>query len=145
MEAVTHALRWVASKGDSQTTNATVLTDSMNLLRKSEKSNRKPYLTNDNVQQIHLQRSLRIYSPGQAGVKENDYTDRMTDKVTITSSLRPGRSKVLRSLRPFLWAQTETTTQDRSPQESGSKKKKKRRSTIPFNWTRYSPCQIGQH
>ena len=28
---------------------------------------------------------------------------------------------------------------------AAQKKKKKRRSTIPFNWTRYSPCQIGQH
>ena len=34
MEAVTHALRQIASRGDSQTTHAIILTDSMNLLQK---------------------------------------------------------------------------------------------------------------
>ena len=33
-EAVTHAIRSTASSGDSQTTHATILTDSMNLLQK---------------------------------------------------------------------------------------------------------------
>ena len=32
--AVTHALRWIASRGDSQTTHAIILTDSMSLLQK---------------------------------------------------------------------------------------------------------------
>ena len=32
-EAATHALRWIASRGDSQTTHATILTDSMRLLQ----------------------------------------------------------------------------------------------------------------
>ena len=31
MGAVTHALRWIASRGDSQTTRAIILTDSMSL------------------------------------------------------------------------------------------------------------------
>ena len=35
MEAVTHVLRWVASRGDSQITQATILTDSMSLLQKA--------------------------------------------------------------------------------------------------------------
>ena len=34
VKAVAHALRWIASRGDSQTTHAIVLTDSMNLLQK---------------------------------------------------------------------------------------------------------------
>ena len=34
VEAVTHALRWIASRGDSQTTHAIILTDSMSLLQK---------------------------------------------------------------------------------------------------------------
>ena len=34
--AVTHALRWIAPRGDSQTTHAIILTDSMNLLQKVE-------------------------------------------------------------------------------------------------------------
>ena len=34
VEAVTHALRWIASRGDSQTTHAIILTDSVRLLQK---------------------------------------------------------------------------------------------------------------
>ena len=34
MEVVTHALRWIASRGDSQTTHANILTDSVSLLQK---------------------------------------------------------------------------------------------------------------
>ena len=34
VEAVTHALRWIASRGDSQITYAIILTDSMSLLQK---------------------------------------------------------------------------------------------------------------
>ena len=49
VEAVNHALRWIASRGYSQTTHATILTDSMSLLKKekekkSEKWNGKPRL-----------------------------------------------------------------------------------------------------
>ena len=31
MEAVTHALRWIDSRGDSKTTHVIILTDSMSL------------------------------------------------------------------------------------------------------------------
>ena len=34
VEAVTHALRWTISTGDSQTTDAPILTDSVSLLEK---------------------------------------------------------------------------------------------------------------
>ena len=34
VEAVTHALRWTASRGDGRTTYAIILTDSMSLLQK---------------------------------------------------------------------------------------------------------------
>ena len=34
VEAVTYALRWIASRGDNQTTHATILTDSMSLPQK---------------------------------------------------------------------------------------------------------------
>ena len=40
MEAVSHALRWVASRGDSRTPHDIILTDSMSLLQNSGK--RKP-------------------------------------------------------------------------------------------------------
>ena len=36
MEAVTHALRWDASRGDSRTTHAVIVIDSMSLLKKKE-------------------------------------------------------------------------------------------------------------
>ena len=34
VEVVTHALRWIASRGDNRTTHAIILTDSMSLLQK---------------------------------------------------------------------------------------------------------------
>ena len=34
VEAVTHALRWIASRGDSQTTHVLIFTDSLSLLQK---------------------------------------------------------------------------------------------------------------
>ena len=34
VEAAIHALRWIASRGDSQTTHAVILTDSVSLLQK---------------------------------------------------------------------------------------------------------------
>ena len=49
---------------------------------------------------------LRVYCPGHAGVKGNDRADRLTGKATITSSLRLGRSKLLRRLRQHLRAQS---------------------------------------
>ena len=33
-EAVTHTLRWIAPRGDSRTTHAIILADSMSLLQK---------------------------------------------------------------------------------------------------------------
>ena len=44
-EAATHGLRWIASRGGSQTTHTIIPTDSMSLLQKSEKWNGKPRLT----------------------------------------------------------------------------------------------------
>ena len=40
-EAVTRALRWIASRGGSQITQAIILTDSMGLLQKEQKEKRK--------------------------------------------------------------------------------------------------------
>ena len=47
VEAVTHALRWIASRGDSHITHATILTDSMSLLQ-LEMLNGKPRLESVN-------------------------------------------------------------------------------------------------
>ena len=45
------------------------------------------------------------YCPGHAGVKGHGPIDRLRGKATITSGLRFGRSKKLRSLRFYLRAQ----------------------------------------
>ena len=37
VEAVTHYLHWIASRGNSQTTHAIILTDSLSLLQKVER------------------------------------------------------------------------------------------------------------
>ena len=37
VEVVAHAIRWIASRGDSQATYVIIFTDSMSLLQKSEK------------------------------------------------------------------------------------------------------------
>ena len=42
VEAVTHALRWIASRGDSRSTHAILLTDSMTLLQNVKSGIRSP-------------------------------------------------------------------------------------------------------
>ena len=55
-EAVTHALRWTASRGDSQTTHAIILTVSMSLLRKVESGMGSPDC-HVSMLNIHLRKS----------------------------------------------------------------------------------------
>ena len=58
---------------------------------------------------IHLRKLLWVYCPGHAGVrvKGNDRADRLAGKAALTSGLLLGRSEVLRSLRHYLWAQSQ--------------------------------------
>ena len=56
---------------------------------------------------IHLRKLLWVYYPGHSGVKGNDRTDRLAGKATLISGLLLGRSEVLRSLRDYLWAQSQ--------------------------------------
>ena len=96
VEAVTHALRWIASRGDSQTTNAIILTLSMSLLQKKVKNRMGGSEWNVSVVDIHLEKLPWVYCPGHVGVKGNDRTDRLTGKATLTNSLLlRGRSEVL--------------------------------------------------
>ena len=104
MKAVTHALRWIASRGDSQTTHAIILTDSRSLLQKV-KSGMLSQDWNVSVVDIHLRKLLWVYYPGHSGVKGNDRTDRLAGKATLISGLLLRRSEVLRSLRHYLRAQ----------------------------------------
>ena len=68
MEAVTHAFRWIASRGDSQITHAIILTDSMGLLQKVKSEMGSPDW-NVSMFDSHLQKVLWVYCPGHAGVK----------------------------------------------------------------------------
>ena len=54
-----------------------------------------------------LRQLLWVYCPGNAGVKGNDRADRLAGKATIASGLRLGISKVLKSLRHYMWAQSQ--------------------------------------
>ena len=93
-EAVTHAIRSTASSGDSQTTHATILTDSMNLLQKVKSGMGSPDW-NVSMVDIHLSKLLWVYCPGHAGVKGNDRADKLAGKGTLKSCLLFGRSEVL--------------------------------------------------
>ena len=106
MEAVTHALRWIASRCDSQASHAIILTDSMSLLQKGKSGTGSPDWP-VSMFDIHLRRILWMYCPGHAGVKGNNRADRLAGKTTTTVGLRLGRSEVLRSLRHYLWAQSQ--------------------------------------
>ena len=79
VEAVTHALRWIASRGDSQTTHAIILTDSISLLQKVKRGIGSPDWIVSMVD-IHLRKLLWVYCPGPAGVKGNDRADRLAGK-----------------------------------------------------------------
>ena len=56
---------------------------------------------------IHLRKLLWVYCPGHAGVKRNDRADRLAGKAHLTSGLLLRKSEVLRSLRHYLWAQSQ--------------------------------------
>ena len=71
VEAVTHALRWIASRGDSQTTHAIILTDSMSLLQKVKSGMAGSPDWNVSMVDIHLGKLLRVDCPGHTVVKGN--------------------------------------------------------------------------
>ena len=100
VEAVTHALRWIASR------NAILLTDSMRWLQKVKSGMGSPDW-NVPMVDIHLRKLLWMYCPGHAGVKGNDRADRLAGKATLTSGLFLGSFEVLRSLRHYLRAQSQ--------------------------------------
>ena len=91
VEAVTHALRWITSSGDSRATHAVLLTDSVSLLPKVKSGMGSPDW-NVSMVDIHLRKLLWVYCPGHAGVKGNDRADRLAGKATITSGMCLGRS-----------------------------------------------------
>ena len=129
MEAGTHALRWIASRGGSQTTQAIILTDSMSLLQKVKNGMGSPD-RNVSMVDIHLRKLLWVYCPGHAGVKGNDRANSLAGNATITNGSRLRRAELLRSLRHYQRAQSqELHTTDRL-NEKGVKKGSARRSSM---------------
>ena len=106
VEAVTHALRWIASRADGRTTYAIILTDSLSLLQKVKNETGSPDW-NVSMVDIHLRKLLRVYCPEHAAVTRNDQADRLAGKATLTSGLLLKISEVLRSLRHHLRTQSQ--------------------------------------
>ena len=79
----THALLWIAAGGDCQTTHAILLTDSMSLLQKMKSGMGSPDW-NVPMVDIHLRKLLGMYCHGHAGVKGNHRADRLAAKATHT-------------------------------------------------------------
>ena len=76
VEAVIHALRWIAPRGDSRTTHAIILTDSISLPQKVNSGMGSPDW-NVSMVDIHLRKLLWVYCPGRAVMKGNDREDRL--------------------------------------------------------------------
>ena len=74
VEAVIHALRWIALRSDGQTTHAIILTDSMSLPLKVKSETGSPE-GHVSMFDIHLRELLWVYCLGHAGVKGNDRAD----------------------------------------------------------------------
>ena len=60
---------------DSQTTHATILTDSMSLRLQKVKCGMESPVWNVSMVDIHLRKLLWVYCPGHTGVTGNDQTD----------------------------------------------------------------------
>ena len=128
VEAVTHAIQWLASQRDAQITHAVILTDSVNLLQKEESGMGWPDW-HTAMHSLRLQRLLWIYCPGHAGVSGNERADRLASTADITSGLQLGRAEVLRGLRNFLTTDKPRHSIDRL-KERGVEKGSGRHSTL---------------
>ena len=109
VEAVTHALRWIASRGDSRTTYATILTDSMNLLQKVKN---RIGIPDWNMSKVDIHFHKILYAP------------------PWTSVLRLERSEVLRRLRHYMQAQSQGHHTIDRQEERGVERGSARRSSL---------------
>ena len=108
--------------------HAILLTDSVSLLQKVKSGMGSPDW-NVLMVDIHL-RNLWVYCPGHAGVKGNDWADRLAGKATLTSGLLLGRSEVLMSLRHYLRAQSQGHHTIDRLEERGVERGSARRSSL---------------
>ena len=111
MKVVTHALCWIASRSDSQTTHAIIFTDSRSLLQKVKSGMGSPDW-NVSMVDIRLRKLPWVYCPGHAGVEGNDGAERLAveKKKSITDGLRLGRSEVWQDLHLGLRIMSLTAT-----------------------------------
>ena len=128
-EAVTHAVQWLPSQRDAQITHAVILTDSMNLLQKVESGMGCPDW-HTAMHSLRLQRLLRIYCPGRAGVSWNERADRLASTADITSGLQLGRVEVLLGARNFLHMDRPEHHSIDRPKERGVENGSGRHSTL---------------
>ena len=123
VEAVSHALSWIASRVNSRTTHAIILTDSMSVVQKVKSGMGSPDW-NVSMVGIHLPKLLLVYCPGHAGVKGNDGADRLAGKATLTNGLPLQRSKMLK-LETLPVGTEPRTSHHRSPEGEGRGKRKR--------------------
>jgi len=128
VEAVTHALRRIASRDDSRTTHAILLTDSMNLVQ-TMTSGMGGTGWNVSMVDTHLRKFLCVYCPGHPAEKGDDRADRLTGKATTSSDLRLRRSEVLRSLKHCIRAQSQGHHTNGRLDERGAERGSARRSS----------------
>ena len=100
VEAVTHAIQWLASQRDARITHAVILRLN-EPPAKGRVWNGLPRLAHSHAQSSDTKTS-GIYCPGHAGVSGNERADRLASTADITSGLQLGRAEVLRGLRNFL-------------------------------------------
>ena len=88
---------------------------------------------NESMVDIHLKKkNLWVYCPGHAGVKGNDWADRpaLVGTATLTSGLLLDRYEMLRSLRHYLWAQSQGHHTIKHLEERGVESGSARRSSL---------------
>ena len=112
---------------DSQTTHATILTDSMSLRLQKVKCGMESPVWNVSMVDIHLRKLLWVYCPAHAGVTGNDQTDTLVVKTNITSGLHLGRSEVLRRSRHYMWAQNQSNDRSNDRSSGGERRGKRKR------------------
>ena len=128
VDAVAHAIQWLAPQRDAQITYAIIHTDSMNLLQKVESGMGCPDW-HTTMHSLQLQRLLWIYCPGHVGVSGNERADRLASTADITSGLQLGRAEVLRGLNFLNLDRPEHHSTDRL-KERGVEKGSGRHSTL---------------
>ena len=109
VEAVTHALQWIATITTDKNTRAVILTDSMNLIQRVNTGMGSPDW-HAAMNKLRLQRLLWIYCPGHAGVKGNDRADSLAGKANLKDGLQLERSDILRNPRQILQKQKSRTS-----------------------------------